>query len=218
MTDLPIAERSASQTSGGLDPGLTIACESGRDIVQAKDPNQLYRLVDGWAFGARMFEDGRRQIVGFLLPGDLINADAVLGDSAGVPLYALTDVRLQADYGDNTAKALPAALAQMASLCEQVVSLGRRTAYERIAAFLLQIGDRLDGGAGSPGHRYLVPLRLEHLADHLGLSVVHVSRTMRQLRGNGLASLYRGELELGDRGALARVSEYSGARALTGWS
>jgi CRP-like cAMP-binding protein len=218
MTDLPIAERSASQTSGGLDPCVTIACESGRDIAQAKDPNQLYRLVDGWAFGARMFEDGRRQIVGFLLPGDLVNADAVLGHSGGVPLYALTDVRLQAADAGDTTPAVAAVLTQMARLGEQVVSLGRRTAYERIAAFLLQIGERLDGGAGSPGHRYLVPLRLEHLADHLGLSVVHVSRTMRQLRDNGLASLYRGELELGDRGALARVSEYSGARAPAGHS
>ncbi|MBK1667200.1 hypothetical protein CKO28_03975 [Rhodovibrio sodomensis] len=215
MTDLPVTDRPVSHTHGRLAAGYSVACEAGRDIAQAGDPNQLYRLADGWAFGAHMLEDGRRQIVSFLLPGDLVNAPAVLGCREATPLYALTDVRLEAEHGSGPTDALPAVLAQMARLGEQVVSLGRRTAYERIAAFLLQIGERLDGAVGGAGQRYLVPLRLEHLADHLGLSVVHVSRTMRQLRDNGLASLYRGEMELGDRTALARVRECGGPKPAT---
>lgn len=212
MTDVPIADRSESQTDGRISNGFLVACEAGQEIAQARETDQLYRLIDGWAFDARILADGRRQIVSFLLPGDLVNAGAVLGDRDGFPVYALTDLSVARDQDHTSGDALPAVLTQMTRLGDQVVSLGRRTAYERIAAFLLQIAERLDESrGGAAGQRYLVPLRLEHLADHLGLSVVHVSRTLRQLREHGLASLYRGELELGDRRVLAQVSE-NGAR------
>lgn len=213
MTDVPIADRPESLTSGRLSAGVIVACEAGQEIAQARDADRLYRLVDGWAFDARILEDGRRQIVSFLLPGELVNAGPVLGSRGGLPLYALTDISMATDKGRGTGDALPAVLAQMTRLGDQVISLGRRTAYERIAAFLLQIAERLDESTGrAAGQRYLVPLRLEHLADHLGLSVVHVSRTLRQLRENGLASLYRGELELGDRRVLTRICEYRPGR------
>ena len=211
MIEFPVAAPGASPSVGRASADVGVSCQAGQGIAQAGERSNLYRLVDGWAFGARMLEDGRRQIVSFLLPGDPVNATAVLGGDDGPPLYALTDIRLEASDNLDRAEALPAVLAQIARLGEQVVSLGRRSAYERIAGFLLEIGERLDAVSGMVGQRYQVPLRLEHLADHLGLSVVHVSRTMRQLRENGLASLYRGELTLGDRAALAQISEYGGS-------
>ena len=213
MTDVPSADFPEPQTSGRLSAGFIVACEAGQEVAQARETDQLYRLVDGWAFDARILADGRRQIVSFLLPGDFVNAGAVLGRRDGLPVYALTDLTIAPDRDLATGEALPAVLTQMTRLRDQVVSLGRRTAYERIAAFLLHIAERLDQSRGLAAgqQRYLVPLRLEHLADHLGLSVVHVSRTLRQLREHGLASLYRGELELGDRRVLAQVCE-DGAR------
>jgi CRP-like cAMP-binding protein len=213
MTDILDPAPCTAPHAGYDGAGFQPAYAAGQAVAHASERNRLYRLADGgWAFSAATLADGRRQIVSFALPGEPVNAAALLGGRVAAPLYALTDVRLEGDAPGGMAEAVAAMLVQTARLADQVLSLGRRTAYERIATFLLQIGERLDAAGGPAGTRYLVPLRLEHLADHLGLSVVHVSRTMRQLRADGLASLYRGEMELGDRAVLRRVRDNGSQR------
>ena len=179
---------------------------AGQEILVSRAHAKVYRIASGWAFAGRILLDGRRQIVTFLLPGDPLNAAAVLGGDDGLTVFALSDIDLDSTSPTTQHEAISAALSQLARLSEQSISLGRRTAYERVATFLLQIGERLDVKAGRRCQCHDVPLRLEHVSDHLGLSVVHVSRTMTQLRADGLGGLRRGTLELHDRARLAQLA------------
>lgn len=177
----------------------------GQEISQAKDGRRIYRLADGWAFSGRFLKDGRRQIADFLLPGDPVNAAALLGGADGLSVFALNAVTLVPADGDTQAVGTETSLALLARRAEHLITLGRRTAYERVAALLLQLCERLDARAGRQWPCYHVPLRLEHVADHLGLSIVHVSRTMSQLRENRLGQISRGKLEIWDRARLAEL-------------
>lgn len=215
MTDLLLrAEQPVDSSVAAAPVDRQIRWRRGEMITQGQDAKRLFRLTSGWAYRARFLEDGRRQILSFFLSGDTLNASSVLGGDTEAPLYALTDVHLSAVAGDGL-NGLKALLWQASLLNEHVVSLGRRTAYERLAFFLLQTADRLDPPYMSKAPRYAVPLRQEHVADHLGLSVVHVSRTLGQLNDNGFARLHRGVLEIRNRAALSAVCDYRPARRPT---
>lgn len=204
MSDLSIVRPADGQAPDGAVAGPSYA--AGQEIAEARARKQVYRIAEGWAFSGRILMDGRRQIAAFLLPGDPVNAAAVLGGDDGLTVFALSDVRLACRPAGGQAEAVSAALGQLERLGEQAISLGRRTAYERVATFLLQLAERLDSDAGRACMCHHTPLRLEHLADHLGLSVVHVSRTISQLRADGLGGLHRGTLEIRDRRRLADLA------------
>jgi CRP-like cAMP-binding protein len=192
-----------------------VAVSAGQPVPQAHDAAPLRTLASGWAYAYRLLKDGRRQIVEFLLPGDPINLPAVCGVRDGPSVASLTDLVLLAHpKGERPGREWsPATSARFDALTEHVVSLGRRNAYERTAVLLLQLWQRLQHAGEAEGPCFHLPLRQEHLADHLGLSVVHVSRTLSQLRRDGLASVSRGRVVLHDPEALAELAEYRPRRA-----
>jgi CRP-like cAMP-binding protein len=108
---------------------------------------------------------------------------------------------------------LASALASLQSLHEgyllnHLVRLGRQTAYERVAHLLLELSQRsaavgLADGASSP-----LPLTQEILADALGLSIVHINRTLQQLRRDGLLDVRGSSLRLLDARQLMTISDY----------
>jgi len=159
-------------------------------------------ILSGWACRQRTLSDGRRQIFSFLLPGDglSIGVRAQPEASAVVALTTLetADARRVLEAAQSgRAPGLAFALTRLAPqeqtlLLDHVVRLGRQTAYERAAHFLLELQRRLKIVGLGDDQRFPLPLTQEVMGDALGLSIVHVNRTLQQLRRDGLIELRSG--------------------------
>jgi CRP-like cAMP-binding protein len=173
-------------------------------------------LLSGWACRARSLADGRRQILEFLLPGDLIPGGRALAAS-----YALTAVTVapaskfyQEAFDANgpfahfaTVRHALERLQEM-RLINQIVRAGRQTAYERLAHLLLEFHDRLGKVGLANDNTFAMPLTQEMLADGLGLSVVHVNRTLQQLRREHLLTIADGVVTLLEPAALSLIADF----------
>lgn len=194
---------------------------AGTEIVRDGEPYaHAYIVRRGWAIRFKSLSDGRRQIVNFALPGDVIGLFSALFEVADHSVAALTDLevhpveptRLVTMFG--TCPRLGAAVAWAAGreesiLAEQVVRIGRRSAYERMAHIIIELLHRLRL-VGVADHRsFELPLTQEILADTLGLSVVHVNRTLRRLRDDGLLRMKGDRVAIDDLDRLARIAEFS---------
>ena len=166
-------------------------------------------LLTGWACYQRVLGDGRRQIIGFLLPGDVIGP--VLRHTLPTPCSALAltpvvvaDAKLLMQAVDGSGPVMPgllSAVQQMSyaddvRLRDHVVRLGRQTAYERVVHLMLEFRSRLEAIGQVVEDGFALPLTQEMLADALGLSVVHINRTLQQIRRDGLLDLRSGQVLL----------------------
>lgn len=180
-------------------------------VVEADSPP--FFLVSGWACLARSLGDGRRQILAFLLPGEGVGFDLLTRNRPSVDVVALTPLKVRhAKLGLPTLSErlsrvfAGAAAAQQSRLLDQVVRLGRQTAYERMAHLLLELHGRLlEVGEARPEGFHL-PVKQEVLADALGLSLVHVNRTLQQLRRDRRIDVRGAQVVILDRPALEAVA------------
>jgi CRP-like cAMP-binding protein len=97
---------------------------------------------------------------------------------------------------------------QQTRLIDQVTRLGRQTAYERCAHLLLELHARLVEIDEAQGESFRLPIKQEVLADALGLSLVHINRTLQQLRRDRLVEIHGGSAVLKDRQGLASICEF----------
>lgn len=192
-----------------------------REFVRDGEPyEQAYVVKSGWAIRYKTLSDGRRQILDFALPGDFValfaalsqNADHSVAALTALEVYPVEPAALVSMFGE--CPRLGAAVAWAAGrdegiLCEQVVRVGRRSAYERIGHLIVELLHRLRlVGQASPDS-FVLPLTQEILADTLGLSIVHVNRTLRRLRENGLLHIRGDRVVITDLRELMRVAEFS---------
>lgn len=180
------------------------------DVVrEGEAADRLYTLLSGWAFRHKTLADGRRQILNFLLPGDLIGLQSKLFDRALHGVEALTDVTLCCFSRDRIweiFRLFPQLAydvtwlgAQEESLVDDnLFSVGRRTAAERVSALLLQLSQRASCYSAGANGSVRLPLTQTHIADALGLSGVHTNRTLQKLRKRGLFDLSAGTLQIRD--------------------
>ncbi|WP_291296529.1 Crp/Fnr family transcriptional regulator [Elioraea sp.] len=205
-----IARRKVGQLR--VRAGAGVISEGGAD-------DRIYTLLAGWAFRYKSLPDGRRQILNILLPGDIIGLQAELLDAMAHGVEALTDVSLCVFARDmvwsvfRVHPALALDLTWLAAHEERLVddailSIGRRTALERVAALLVHLYKRAVASGLLDGGSVPFPLTQAHIADTLGLSVVHTNRTLQRLRRAGLADTAGGRLVLGDLRGLRRVAQY----------
>lgn len=173
--------------------------------------------LSGWIGSSIHLPDGRRQIVSLALAGDLLDgqsapdlemADMALGAArtadAG-PLIAL--VVQSAEQFPNLALAWErAGNAAKARQTHQLLRLGRLSAFERAASLLLELHDRQQRAGQADLNSMPLPLTQEILADILGLSVVHVNRTLQLLRRDHLVSYSAGRMVFSDLKALAAAA------------
>lgn len=184
-----------------------------------RDGAETLRFVaSGWMVRVRELKDGRRQLMQLFLPGDAI---------ANVPenprshfLQAITPVQIIDGSAIGQAAARPdiypglanalnqMALRERALLMDYVVRLGRQTALERVAHLLIEVHYRLLG-IGMAEHDEL-PFRMtqEAMSDLLGLSPVHVNRTLMTLKRTGMISIAHGRVHLLDVPGLEKLSEF----------
>lgn len=189
---------------------------SGEQLVAESAVQRPRFIVSGWACRQRLMPDGRRQIFNLLLPGDSLGfgsrpalASATALTSIETVDGAAVDAAVKRGATPALARALAAAeVMEDALLLDQAVRLGRLSAFERVAHFLLELQQRLEIVGLGDRQRFPMPLTQEILADALGLSIVHVNRTLQQLRRGGLIELRSGVAILLQPGALAKLCDY----------
>ena len=178
-----------------------------------------YILLSGWAFRFKVFEDGRRQISRLFLPGDFIGLHAGLLGIPEQPVAALTNVQLaKFDVHAFVERLQQSPRLWMSVLWsdtrdrliaeERVASIGRRSAYQRLAHMYLELYMRLELVGEAADDRFFLPLTQDHLADLLGLTSIHVNRTMRRLKRDGLIASEGRMLRLLSRSRLAAVADF----------
>jgi CRP-like cAMP-binding protein len=176
-------------------------------------------LYSGWAIRFKTLPDGRRQILNFLLPGDLLGLQAAMFESARHGINALTDVELcllprrkvWALFGQMPDLAFDVAwlgAREESRVDESLISVGRRSAAESIAALIVGLYKRAKLLGLVVDATFEFPLTQEHIADALGLSLVHTNKTLARLRRLGMFTLGSGKLTLVNPHALARVGQY----------
>jgi CRP/FNR family transcriptional regulator, anaerobic regulatory protein len=190
-------------------------------VAEGSTQGPLYTLFSGWAFRFKTLSDGRRQILNFLLPGDFIGLQRNMTDAAVHGVEALTDVRLcvfERDALWSLHREAPRlgfvvtwlAAHEEAAVDENLLSVGRRSALERVATLLVVLYKRIAALADPPSDGVDFPLTQQHIADALGLSLVHTHRTLRRLQRMGLHQIDDGRLRLLDVTALKRIADLYG--------
>lgn len=188
------------------------------EIVADGRPLHPRYIMSGWAARVRWLQDGRRQIVSLALPGDGLGLCQRSLPLAMCPVIALTTVAIadgsevlhamgDGESGLSEASNFAAALDQ-AYLIEQIVRLGRQTAYERLAHLFLELHDRLDAVGMVSEASFPMPLTQEMLADVTGLSIVHVNRTLQQLRRDAMVECSGGRVTLLKHAMLIAIADY----------
>jgi CRP/FNR family transcriptional regulator len=176
----------------------------------------LYTIVRGIFQIYKLLPDGRRQITGFLLPGDFLGLadDDVYAYSAeamtDAALYRYRFRELEAllvRYPGMENRLLVVASHELAEAQEQMLLLGRKTATEKVASFLLTFADRA-AQRGEDSDVLFIPMTRHAIADYLGITTETVSRILSRLRHDGLiSSPSNNQIEILDREALCRISE-----------
>ncbi|HEX9645933.1 MAG TPA: Crp/Fnr family transcriptional regulator [Alphaproteobacteria bacterium] len=193
----------------------------GTDFYHQGEPSEeLFTVLEGWGFQYRLLEDGRRQIVRVLLPGDFVGFQPDLFAPVAHSAQALTEMRLCIFPRQNLldlfrdqpqlALRLTWMLARDDSRAQDwLVNVGRRSARERVAHLLLELYYRVRMRAEEPlGSSIPLPLTQEHIGDALGLTSVHVNRTLRDLRQSGLLVVSNRVLNIVDPDGLAEVAGF----------
>lgn len=184
-------------------------------IMEDQDMNRTWVLLDGWAFRYKSFEDGRRQVLNYTLPGDVVGLHSVMLRRSDYGVEAITPVSLAVfpsieliDALAHTPRLL-LALSWIAGqgeriLDEQIARVGRRTAAERMAHLFVELHVRLLKLGRRKDEASVLPLTQALLSDTLGMSHVHANRCFRTLAREKLVALEDGRLVLLDPKRLAR--------------
>lgn len=199
--------------------GTTLNVARGKTIVHDGDPSlYVFKVVSGALRAVRLLPDGRRCITGFRLPGDFFGfTDKTLATDSIEVLSDATLIRYPRAAFEKILNAdAPASRHFFNLLCQELsaaqdrlLMLGRKSAVERLATFLLAMADR-KSGAGSCRDLDL-PMTRADMADYLGLTIETVSRVLSQLRGRRiieLASTTR--IVFKDRAALEAIRDVAG--------
>jgi CRP-like cAMP-binding protein len=202
---------------------------AGADIVRADSqllsegqPLRNPKIVlAGWAARIRMLSDGRRQILSFVIPGDVFGYSARPRAFSLSPIVALTPVAfapvepIQEAIANANGKASALAVTgwdlldiNEALTVSHITRLGRQNAYERVAHLFLELYYRLNAVGLATALSFPLPLTQEILADALGLSVVHTNRMLQQLKRDGYIDYHNGTVRLRQASRLAQLVDF----------
>lgn len=199
---LPVshAEREAIEA---LERGGTSLPAQARIIVEGAPYHRGVGIVQaGWVMRSKSLPDGRRQVINFALPGDILCLDALTVDQAYYDLWTLGRAiitqrgvdeieKLQADFPRLAVAFRRLGVLEDAMLCERLLSVGRRSAIEAVSHLLLELWYRLKVVGLADARAFPMPLSQEIIGDALGLSTVHVNRTLKALQNGHFIDIDR---------------------------
>jgi CRP-like cAMP-binding protein len=200
--------------------GAAVSHDPRHDLWQMGDDLSCTLVVlSGWLARYRLMSDGRRQIVSFALPGDLIGLHMHFRRTASYDVASVghcTVAKITAASIDELYRGYPRLAAVInwtlvrdySVLAEHVVSLGRRCARERLLHGLLELWHRLRLVDATQDHDFTMPLTQNDLGDWLGLSAPHVNRTLKGLEREGLIRRQHDHIILTDVPSMEEVADY----------
>jgi len=209
-------EKNALQSIGGTVKTL----DARQDIVREGDrPSACCLLLEGFLCRYKLTHDGKRQILSFHVPGDIPDLQSLHLDVMDHSMGTLAQsklVFLPHDTVRDLIRRCPRigdafwrdTLIDAAVFREWILNLGRREAYGRMAHLLCELYVRLKAVGLTSGDAYEFPLTQAEFGDALGLSTVHVNRTLQDLRGDGLITLRNGSVTVLDWDRLREAGEF----------
>ena len=197
-----------------VDAGTTV-------LMEGTNSAHLFTVLSGWGFRYKTLEDGRRQILNYVLPGDLAGLQGSLMKEMSHSFETLSPMILcvfQRDKLPTLFGAFPnlayditwIASREEQMLDEILLSVGRRTALERAAYLFAFLYQRARSVGMVKDDKLIIPLRQQHVADTLGLSIVHTNKTLKKLAGLGALQWLDRGCEVKNEQALLNVSRWSG--------
>lgn len=189
-------------------------------VVEGMVPRSVFLLKEGMAMRYRSLPDGSRQIMTFLIPGDLCDIhvfllkemDHSIGTITPVRVAPIPRARLMELFGSRpriSAALWWSSMQEEAMLRERIVSLGRRDAQGRIAYLLCELLWRHAAMGLTNGDVFQLSLTQTELGDTLGLTPVHVNRVLKTFRERGLISINRKALHLLDVTGLQTLAGFN---------
>ena len=190
------------------------------EIIDAgQELDSLLIVKEGWAIRYKSLEDGRRQVLNVLLPGDIFDLQVLVAAEADHSVKSVTSLsclsvrpsefrRLMTESGKLTLAFWWMQVQEEAFLREQIVRNGQQTARERIGHFLLELHRRVQIVGAGTADGFRVPLTQTVLADALGLTPIHTNRVLRQLERDGLLLRDNGWILFQDANRLAEMSQF----------
>ena len=189
------------------------------DLVREGDrADTLFIVTDGWACRYTTTRDGARQLPALLVAGDVANLDALMFDRLDYGVRTITHATIVALQQDR-ALALVAqhpgiaraftwlGLVENAIQSKWMLSIGRRSALERLAHLLCELSVRL-GAANDGESSFPFPLTQEQAGDALGLTSVHVNRMMQHLRIRGLIASANRLVTIRDQAKMRQIAGF----------
>jgi CRP/FNR family transcriptional regulator, anaerobic regulatory protein len=185
---------------------LPAVLQRGDVLVPMGEEHEFLYVVDsGWLARSRTTPDGRRQIMIVFLPGEFCGIKSIFMTRQPDAIEALTQATGRRIHFREACElaardfAVALHLARQLALDERhlhnwTLRLGRANAEERVAALLLELRHRLLLLGSNAGTRYMLPLTQEQIADHIGLTTVHVNRVLRRFREMRMVSIERHEV------------------------
>jgi CRP-like cAMP-binding protein len=191
-----------------------------RLILHPKEWSDFVPVIcSGWAMSSVALPDGRRQIISFLLPGDVVSAGSMLAPMSGHTVEAITEVTCR-KFRREEIKEL---VFKRSDLLEKLfdlwneaktradqlaLDLGRRRADERIARLILRLAEKVAKRTSVRSQTFDFPLRQRHIADATGLTPVHVSKVLGELQRAGLVEISSRSLTILNGAELQRVADW----------
>lgn len=193
----------------------------GTDLISEGDkPTSVFLLLEGWAYRYKSMVNGGRQIMAYLVPGDLCDVQIFLFEEMDHSIGLLSDalvVKIPAsevldlmDRFPRIERALMwATLVDEATLREWLLNVGQRNALQRLAHLFCELYVRLDVvDLVDDSGTFCLPVTQAELADTTGITTVHVNRSLQRLRKDGLIVTRAGNLTIVDFDRLAELSGF----------
>ncbi|RXZ34270.1 Crp/Fnr family transcriptional regulator [Sphingomonas desiccabilis] len=218
FTRLSSFDREALAALGHLQ---TQEAQPRRDLIrEGEQPKAVRLILSGWACRYKDLPDGRRQIVGFFVPGDFCDLNVYILKEMDHSLSAITRV-LYAEIAPDEMERLIDERPRISQALlwhelvnasiqrEWLLNVGQRSARERIAHLLTELFLRLRAVRLTEGNACDFPLTQADIAEATGLTSVHVNRTLQELRREGLIELTQRRLIIPDLDALMGVAMFN---------
>jgi len=197
-----------------------------RDLVlDGYEFSKLCFVKEGYAARYKLLRNGKRQIVNFLLPGDVVGLPGSFLERAANSVIAVSNMTLQIClleafvalcYRRPKFGLLLSWLAaqETANYAEHIIDVGRRTPIERLARLLLEIHSRLVMVGRASDCAFTLPFTQEMMSDALGLSVPHLNRMLTKLRADGMVAVNERHVEFIDLKAIQLLAQFHPIRPM----
>jgi len=216
IIDLSVEEREALASL----PVMVRKLKADQDIVRDHDrPSQCCLVLEGLVFRYKVLEGGKRQIFSFHIPGDVPDLQSLHLSVMDHSLATLVDSELAFITHDNMRKFIRShtrlgdifwrdTLIDAAVFREWMAGIGRRDAYARIAHLFCELFMRHKAVGLANGEAFPMPITQAEIGDALGLSTVHVNRTLQELRRDGLITTRDGTLAVDSWEGLREAGQF----------